>query len=47
MNIPDEILELIEEYKKKYGKRPDKGFNYDEWDSLGQYKGYLEKELKR
>jgi hypothetical protein len=47
MIIPNEILELIKEYKKKYNKRPEKGFNYDEWNSFEEYKEYLEKELRK
>lgn len=47
MELPNEIIKLINEYKKQYGKRPEKGFNYDEWNSLQEYKEYLEKELKK
>lgn len=45
MIFPNEIKELIHQYIEKYGKRPEEGFNYDEWDSFEQYKKYLEKEL--
>ena len=46
MIIPDEIKKLIHEYIEKNGKRP-LGFNYDEWNSLEEYKKYLEKELEK
>lgn len=46
IDIPDEICELFEEYERKYGKAP-RRFNYDQWDSLDEYKEYLEKELKK
>lgn len=47
INIPDDIKDLIHEYIKKNGKRPEKGFNYDEWNNLDEYKEYLEKELEK
>ena len=37
VNIPSDVDKLIDEYTKKRGKRP-KPFNYDEWDSLAEYK---------
>lgn len=46
INIPDEIHKLIDEYKKKYNKAP-RRFNYDIWNSLDEYKEYLEKELEK
>lgn len=46
MTIPDEIKRLINKYIEEKGKRPEKGFNYDEWNSFDDYKEYLEKELK-
>lgn len=45
MIIPDEIKKLINKYIEKKGKRP-LGFNYDEWNSLKEYKEYLERKLK-
>jgi len=45
INIPDDIHKLIEEYKEKFNKAP-RRFNYDVWNSLDEYKEYLEKELK-
>lgn len=46
INIPNEIHKLFDEYVKKYGKAP-RRFNYDAWNSLDEYKEYLEKELKK
>ncbi len=46
MIIPDEIKKLIHEYMDKYNKRP-LPFNYDEWNSLAEYKEYLLKELNK
>lgn len=46
MTMPDDIKALIHTYIDKNGKRP-LGFNYDEWNSLAQYKEYLENELKK
>lgn len=46
IDIPDDIDKLIDEYIKEKGKRPSP-FNYDEWDSLEQYRKYLEKELNK
>ena len=46
INIPDEIGKLFDEYKKKYGKAP-RRFNYDVWNSLDEYKEYLEKEVNK
>ena len=45
MTLPNDILELIDEYKKIYNKRPEKGFNYDEFNNFDEYKEYLKKEL--
>lgn len=47
MDLPNEIMNLIDEYIKKYNKRPEKGFNYDEWNSFDEYKKYLKKELEK
>lgn len=47
MTLPNDILELIEKYKQKYNKKPEKGFNYDEWDNFEQYKKYLGNELNK
>lgn len=44
INIPDEIHRLFDKYQEKYGKAP-RRFNYDNWNSLDEYKEYLEKEL--
>ncbi len=46
INMPDDITKLIHRYIKEKGKRPDP-FNYDEWNSLNEYKEYLEKELEK
>lgn len=45
INMPIEITELIHKYIKEKGERP-KPFNYDQWNSLREYKEYLEKEFK-
>ena len=46
IDIPDEIHKLFKEYQEKYKKSP-RRFNYDTWNSLYEYKEYLEKELKK
>ena len=46
MVIPNEIKDLIHKYISKYNKRPNP-FNYDEWNSLAEYKKYLEEELEK
>ena len=46
INIPDEIHKLFNEYQEKYKKAP-RRFNYDTWNSLDEYKEYLEKELNK
>jgi len=46
MKIPEYITELIHTYIREKGKRP-LPFNYDEWNSLQQYKEYLERELNK
>lgn len=46
-NLSDDgIKELFEEYEKKFGKHP-KRFNWDDFESMEQYKEYLEKELEK
>lgn len=47
MDLPDDIKEMIHKYIERYGKRPDKGFNIDEWNSLDEYREYLKKELEK
>lgn len=47
MDLPNEIMNLIDEYKNKYNKSPEKGFNYDEWNSFDDYKNYLKMELEK
>ena len=42
----DGTKELAEKYKEKYEKRP-KSFNWDDFNSLEEYKKYLEKELNK
>ena len=46
MIIPNEIEKLIDAYIDKYNKRP-LSFNYDEWNSLSEYKEYLLKEINK
>ena len=47
MTLPDDIKEMTDKYIEKYGKKPEYGFNYDEWNSFEEYKKYLEEELKK
>ena len=42
--LNDEIKELFEEYEQKKGKHP-KRFNWDDFNSMEEYKDYLKKEL--
>lgn len=44
--LSNEILELIDKYKKIYGKKPEP-FWYTEWKSQEEYKEYLEKEINK
>lgn len=44
--LSDEAINLIEEYKKKYGKRPEP-FWYTEWNSQEEYVEYLRNEIKK
>ncbi len=44
--LNDTIKELFEKCEKKNGKHP-KRFNWDDFDSIEQYKIYLEKELNK
>ncbi|MCI8641416.1 MAG: hypothetical protein HFJ59_06095 [Clostridia bacterium] len=46
INIPSEIVDLLHNYINIKGKRP-LAFNYDEWNSLDEYKEYLQKELNK
>ena len=44
--LSNEIIELIKEYEKKYGKRPEP-FWYTEWNSKEDYAEYLKNEIKK
>ena len=44
--LSDEIIKLIEEYKRKYGKKPEP-FWYTEWNSQQEYAEYLKKEIEK
>ena len=44
--LSNEILELIDKYKKIYGKKPEP-FWYTEWKSQEEYKEYLKKEINK
>lgn len=44
--LSNEILELIDKYKRIYGKKPEP-FWYTEWNSQEEYKEYLEKEISK
>ena len=46
VKLSDEIINLIKEYKKKYGKRPEP-FWYTEWISQQNYAKYLKQELEK
>ena len=44
--LSKDIEKLIEEYKKKFGKKP-QPFWYTEWNSQEDYAEYLKKELNK
>ena len=44
--LSKEVEDLIEEYKKKFKKKPEP-FWYSEWNSQQDYAEYLKKELKK
>ena len=44
--LSSEVIELIEKYKKKFGKKTEH-FWYTEWNRQQEYADYLKKELEK
>lgn len=44
--LSNEVIELIEKYKKKFGKKPEP-FWYTEWNSQQEYADHLKKLLEK